>query len=114
MTFLADGSQAFQKLSKSYGLFTNVRSLIVMKGKKELQDLKEKLGYYGEDLVLAITDLGLGTCWVGGTFDKDELMADDSEELVCVVLVGRVNHKRSTIASMDRKRNESRTACPKC
>lgn len=90
MAFLADGSHAFQKLSKSYGLFTNVRSLIVMKGKKELTDLKEKLGYYGEDLVLAITDLGLGTCWVGGTFDKDELIADDGEELVCVVLVGRV------------------------
>ncbi len=90
MTFLADGSHAFQKLSKSYGLFTNVRSVILMKGKKELKDLKEKLGYYGEDLVLAITDLGLGTCWVGGTFDKDELMVDDSEELVCVVLVGKV------------------------
>ncbi|SHN74627.1 hypothetical protein SAMN02745215_02539 [Desulfitobacterium chlororespirans DSM 11544] len=40
MTFLADGSHAFQKLSKSYGLFTNVRSLIVMKGKKELQDFR--------------------------------------------------------------------------
>ncbi|AFS77539.1 nitroreductase [Gottschalkia acidurici 9a] len=88
--FLEDGSNAFQKLRKSYGLFTNVRSVILMKGKKDLKDLKEKVGYYGEDLVLAITDLGLGTCWVGGTFDKDELIVDDSEELVCVILVGKV------------------------
>lgn len=90
MAFLEDGSNAFQKLRKSYGLFTNVRSVILMKGNKELKDLKERIGYYGEELVLAITDLGLGTCWVGGTFDKDELIVDDSEELVCVVLVGKV------------------------
>ena len=90
MAFLEDGSNAFQKLRKTYGLFTNVRSVILMKGKKELKNLKEKVGYYGEALVLAITDLGLGTCWVGGAFDRDELIVDDSEELVCVVLVGVV------------------------
>ncbi len=90
MAFIEDGSSAFGKLRKSYGLFTNVRSLILMKGKKNDKDLKEKVGYYGEDSVLAITDLGLGTCWVGGTFDKDELTIDSEEELVCVVVVGKV------------------------
>lgn len=90
MVFLEDGSSAFGKLSKSYGLFTNVRSLVLMKGKKEDKDLKEKIGYYGEELVLAITDLGLGTCWVGGTFDKEELVIDGSDELVCVIVVGKV------------------------
>lgn len=90
MTFLEDGSGAFQKLRKSYGMFTNVRSLILMKGKKDDKDLKEKVGYYGEDLVLSITDLGLGTCWVGGTFDKDELTVNDREELACAVVVGKV------------------------
>lgn len=52
---MEDGSSAFRKLRKSYGLFTNVRSLILMKGKKDDKDLKKKIGYYGEDL-------GLGTC----------------------------------------------------
>ncbi len=90
MAFVEDGSGAFGKLRKSYGLFTNVRSLILMKGRKDDIDLKEKVGYYGEDLVLAITDLGLGTCWVGGTFDKEELTIDSGEELACVVVVGKV------------------------
>jgi len=90
MAFIEDGSGAFGKLRKSYGLFTNVRSLILMKGKKDDKDLKEKVGYYGENLVLAITDLGLGTCWVGGTFDKDELPIGSGEELVCVVVAGKV------------------------
>lgn len=98
MTFMEDGSSAFGKLRKSYGLFTNVRSLILMKGKKGDKDLKEKIGYYGEDLVLAITDLGLGTCWVGGTFDKDELTIDSGEELACVVVVGKV-----TVTSLTEK-----------
>ncbi len=90
MTFIEDGSSAFQKLRKSYGLFTNVRSLILMKGKKDDKDLQEKIGYYGEVLVLAITNLDLGSCWVGGTFDKDEIIIDNGEELVCVVVVGKV------------------------
>ncbi len=90
MIFMEDGSGAFQKLRKSYGLFTNVSSIILMKGKKDDKDLKEKIGYYGEDLVLAITDLGLGTCWVGGTFDRDELPIDSGEELACVIAVGKV------------------------
>lgn len=88
--FMEDGSGAFGKLSKSYGLFTNVRSLILMKGKKDEKDLKEKIGYYGEDLVLAVTDLGLGTCWVGGTFEKEALTIESEEELACVVVVGKV------------------------
>ena len=34
--------------------------------------------------------MGLGTCWVGGTFDKDEITIDSGEELVCVIVVGKV------------------------
>ncbi|MFT4104733.1 MAG: nitroreductase family protein [Lacrimispora sp.] len=89
MAFMEDGSNAFGKLRKSYGLFTNVRSLILMKGRKDDRDLKEKIGYYGEDLVLSITDLDLGTCWVGGTFDKEELPVEDGEELACVIVTGK-------------------------
>lgn len=90
MEFMEDGSGAFGTFRKSYGLFTNVRSLILMKGKKDDKDLKERIGYYGEDLILAITDLGLGTCWVGGTFDKETFTIDSGEELACVIVVGKV------------------------
>ncbi len=90
ISFLENGSSAFQKLRKTYGLFVNIRSVILMKGNKEDKNFKEKIGYYGEDLVLDITDLGLGTCWVGGTFDKDEFIIDDNEELACVLVVGKV------------------------
>ena len=64
ITFLEDGSEAFEGV-KSYGMFSGVRSLIVLKGFEETEHLREKAGYYGERLVLAATALGLGTCWVG-------------------------------------------------
>lgn len=90
MEFVEDGSHAFQNLRKSYGVFSNVRSLVLMKGTKDDEHLKEKLGYYGEALVLEMTDLDLGTCWVGGTFDKDEFEVNANETLICVILIGEV------------------------
>jgi hypothetical protein len=108
--FLEDGSSAFQGLRKSYGFFTNVRSVILMKGRKEDKNLKEKAGYYGEDLILDITDLGLGTCWVGGTFEKKEIAVDKSEELVCVITVGKVTEpsmKEKILRSMLHIRRKS-------
>ncbi len=88
--FLEDGSAAFGSFKASYGMFNNVRSLLLMKGKKSDKDLREKVGYYGEELVLDITDMGLGTCWVAGTFDRKSITIAEDEELVCVITVGKV------------------------
>lgn len=51
---------------------------------------KEKLGYYGERLVLYITQLGLDTCWVASTYDHDTVRVDlaDGEVLHDVVPIG--------------------------
>jgi hypothetical protein len=90
--FVEDGSSAFSSLRKSYGLFSGVRSLLVLAGPKSDPNLKEKAGYYGEMLVLEATILGLGTCWVGGTFDSKSAIYELTveEELVCVIPVGYV------------------------
>ena len=69
VTLLEDASEAFEG-AKSYGMFQGVRSVLVLKGDKNAEHLKEKVGYYGERLILAAQQLDLGTCWVGGTFDK--------------------------------------------
>ena len=53
----------------SYGAFTNVRNYFVMAGKKG-DDLDEKVGYWGEQLVLVGPTLGLNTCWVGLSYSK--------------------------------------------
>lgn len=89
VTWSDDGAAAMSG-GKSYGMFRGVRSMLVLKGVRDLPHLREKTGYYGEILVLEATLLGLGTCWVGGTFDKNALSVPEGEELICVVPVGNV------------------------
>ncbi len=88
---IEDASEAFSSIRTTYGFFKNVRSVVVLKGKKDDINLNEKIGYYGEDLVLKLTDMNLGTCWVGGTFDRTKFKVSNDQELVCVILVGKVS-----------------------
>lgn len=50
----------------------------------------EKVGYYGERLVLEATALGLGTCWVASTYDQKTTRAElaEGEKLWDVIPIG--------------------------
>ena len=61
--------KAFQGTIAKYGKFRNANNYIVMAGKKA-DDLDERVGYYGEHLVLLAQTLGLNTCWVGLSYSK--------------------------------------------
>lgn len=82
---------------KSYGMFSGVYNYIAMICKKDDPDGDEKIGYYGESLVLLATRLGLGTCWVGGTYDQESLHIDipEDEVLRLVIVFGYVKPKES-------------------
>lgn len=86
--FEEDGSTAFSKTRFTYGLFRNVRSIILVKGDIKAENLREKCGYFGENLILELTDMNLGTCWVGGAFDRKSLSVPGNEELVAVIITG--------------------------
>lgn len=105
ISFLEDGSSAFNSFGKSYGMFKGVRSLIVMKGPKNDIHLKEKLGYVGEKVILRATSLGLATCWVGGSFERENpiFSVSEGEEFVCVITVGIAADKKSLIGSLVNK-----------
>lgn len=90
MEFVKDGAAGFKSGLPAYGLFKGVRSVILMKAPSDTEDLAEKIGYYGEDLVLSLTGLGLGTCWVAGTYNKSKFNIKKDEDLICVVTVGEV------------------------
>lgn len=105
ISFLEDGSNAFNTFGKSYGMFKGVRSLIVMKGPQNDIHLKEKLGYVGEKVILKATSLGLNTCWVGGSFERQNpiFMVSEGEELVCVITIGIAADKKSLIGNIINK-----------
>ncbi len=90
ISYLEDGSDAFASMKKTYGMFKNVRSLLVMKGDEKDENLFEKVGYYGEEIILDLTDMGIGTCWVGGTFDREKITADANEQITCVIVIGKI------------------------
>lgn len=117
--FVEDGSCAFHSLKKSYGIFNNVRSLLVMKGKRNDKNLQEKVGYYGEDIVLRMTEAGLGTCFVGGTYDDSCFSISEQETLVCVIVVGNIQKSlkdtiiRTVASSKNRKSIKNRVIADK-
>ena len=52
-----------------YGQFSGVKNYFVMAGPKG-KEAEEKIGYYGEEMVILAQMLGLNTCWVGLTYKK--------------------------------------------
>ena len=72
-----------------YGQFSGVKNYFVMTGPKG-KEAEEKIGYYGEKLVLLAQTLGLNTCWVGLTYKKIPgtytLRYDDTVH--CVIALG--------------------------
>lgn len=73
-----------------YGQFSGVKNYLVLAGPKKGHDVKEKIGYYGQKVVLLMQTLGLNTCWVALTFKniKDAYELRDDEELKLVVACG--------------------------
>ena len=81
--------KAFQGTLAKYGRFRNVTSYIVMAG-RQAHDLDERVGYYGEHLVLLAQTLGLNTCWVGLSYSKvpGTYVLDEGEKIACYIALG--------------------------
>ena len=54
---------------------------------------RERCGYYGEHIVLKAQQMGLRTCWVGGTYRKvpDVCELADGEKIIAVIAIGYGN-----------------------
>ena len=72
-----------------YGRFSGVKNYLVMAGPKG-KEAEEKIGYYGEELVLLAQTIGLNTCWVGLTYKKipGTFTLREGDTLHCVISLG--------------------------
>jgi len=88
LQFLEDAGNTYNRfLSKTMGL-GSVPSVIVCVG-PDTEDLEEKIGYYGEKLVLYLQMLGLNSCWTGTFNSKDTgALIGEGERLVITIAVG--------------------------
>lgn len=82
---------AFSGLRAGYGSLKGVSNYIVMAGKKGAT-LSERLGYYGERIVLKAQELGLNTCWVGLSFayndNKELYQLEKGETKKLIITIG--------------------------
>ena len=95
--------KAFQGTLAKYGKFRNANNYLIMAGKRA-DDLDERVGYYGEHLVLLAQTLGLNTCWVGLSYSKvpGTFVLEEGEKIACYIAIGYgetqgVGHKIKTV-----------------
>jgi hypothetical protein len=89
----------------TYGMIKNTMGFII--GAVENKDHNlEDFGYLMEKNILKATDLGLGTCWLGGTFNTggfaQKIVLQNNEVLPAVTPVGYAVTKLSVIDSVIR------------
>ena len=84
-----DEPKCFSTGMWKYGQFSGVNNYFVMAGPKG-KEAEEKIGYYGEKLVLLAQTLGLNTCWVGLTYKKisGTYTLRDGDIVHCVIALG--------------------------
>ena len=84
-----DEPKAFSTGMWKYGQFSGVKNYFVMAGPKG-KEAEEKIGYYGERLVLLAQTLDLNTCWVGLTYKKipGTYTLRDGDIVHCVIALG--------------------------
>ncbi len=85
---VTDEPKAFSGIM-AYGSFSGVKNYFVMAGKKG-DDLDEKIGYWGEQLVLLAQTLGLNTCWAGLSYSKipGTYELEEGEKIACYIALG--------------------------
>lgn len=82
-----DEPKCFDSMMAHYGKFSGVENYIALVGHKS-PGLDEKVGYYGEKLVLKAQELGLNTCWVAMTHGKSTARIKRGEKLACIIALG--------------------------
>ena len=92
---VTDAPEAFASLIKSYGMFSGVRNYIVAVC-DNTRDAEEMAGFAGQQLVMLAFSHGLGTCFVGGTYDLSAVRVtlEEEERVVFVIPFGYPDDSR--------------------
>lgn len=84
----------------TYGFIKNPPAFVIGAVQESETDM-EDFGYATQRAILFATELGLGTCWLGGTFNKsrfsERIAREESERVPAVFAVGQRKSKRGTV-----------------
>lgn len=98
---VVNDSGPFDSFSHSYGLFRNARNYLAAVVDVATPDAYERAGYFGERFAIKAVNLGLGTCFVSGTFDssKAKVQVRAGEKVVFLIALGIPLHKDRPVAN---------------
>jgi hypothetical protein len=90
----------------TYGMIKNPAGFIVGATESSGKDM-EDFGYAMEKIILFATGLGLGTCWLGGSFRQSNfakaIAASNQESVPAVTSIGNIAEKRRLFESFIRR-----------
>lgn len=99
----------------TYGFIRGATGFIVGAVDHSEKDL-EDYGYLMERIILHATDLQLGTCWLGGSFQKSNfakrISASDEEQVPAVSSIGYIADRRHVLDRIIRRRGRFSTRRP--
>ena len=88
LQFVEDAGKTYNRFFNRVSGLGSAPSVIACVGRDDA-GLDQRVGYYGEQLVLLAQKIGLNTCWTG-TFNKKNIDADvpDGKRLVICIAIG--------------------------
>ncbi len=93
-----DAKKMFSQMNILYGSFRNIKDIVLLRADRSDDNAKEKLGYHGEEFILGLTALGLGTSWVALNFDKARDQYNTAtHELIAVIVFGNVEEEKTDV-----------------
>lgn len=111
---ITNDPEPFKAFSKSYGSFTNPKNYLAAVVDTAVDDVYERAGYFAEQFVIKAVELGLGTCFVGGTYNSGKVKAQlrAGEKVIFIVLFGYPLGKEKFLAKLTMKVAHRKTMTP--
>lgn len=107
-----DNEDPFKGFSRSYGFFKNTRNYLACVIDPTFPHTEERAGFFAEQFVMKAVELGLGTCFIGGTFSASHVAAQMHvyEKLPFIVAFGfPLEEKTSALAKLAMKITHRKT-----
>lgn len=97
---ITDDPEPFKAFSRSYGSFINPRNYLAAVVDTAAPNVEERAGYFAERFAIKAVELGLGTCFVGGTYNSSVVKAQlrAGEKVLFIVIFGYELEKKRVLA----------------
>ncbi len=98
---MTNSDDPFKGFNRGYGVFKNARNYVACVVDTSFANYMERGGYWGMHILMRAFTLGLGTCFVSGTYSAKNVEARvrPGEKLLYVIVIGKETTAKSTFTA---------------